>query len=587
MSLAFVLRHLGGPGAISTWSVLLPLPLLLVLRWITLELRDSDQRWQYLLATVIGQVLVGLGAWAAWRTVLRPVGRGSRAFTTVAVFATLGVLRIAGIAAAEVALGVPLSRPLPQEFVVGAIQGVVVLGVIAVCVDAQREYAATRERLLAVRERIRFAESLDQARVREISRRLLDKVATDVVARIEAAAVSPGGDAHSAARALRGVAEDYVRPLSHRIEEEWASALLPELVTRATAEERRSRAQRLRDALREAASVLQPPSPLALTILMALVATPTLIRVYGTSATGVVLATALPVLLTGAWLVRSVMRRAQGRPVVLVITLVGGALATAGASAAVNALAYQAFTGESATFTATIATFTFLAVGLSVFATAFALLDRHQAELTQSVAADAVAGERIVRRLAHLQRAWTRFLHSSVQGELVATALMLQRSQPGSIDVERAITEVCGRVLESVLASAQDESDATRARVESQLAFWHAAADVDTAVDERCWPLLEDRPDLAEAFSRIASEGLTNAVRHGTGEPITLRADLDGTAIDLRISNAGTLGHALVGTVPRDDPGAGLGLATIARLSTAWSLSADADQVVLRARIDA
>ena len=585
MSLAFVLRHLGGPGAISTWSVLLPLPLLLVLRWITLELGDSDQRWQYLLATVIGQVLVGLGAWAAWRTVLRPVGRGSRPVTAVAVFAILGVLRIAGIAATEVSLGVPLSRPIPQEFVVGAIQGLVVLGVIAVCVDAQREYAATRERLLAVRERIRFAESLDQARVREISRRLLDEVATDVIARIEAAAVSPGGDAHSAAQALRGVAEDYVRPLSHRIEEEWASALLPELVTRATGEV--SRAQRLRDALREAASSLQPPSPVALTILMALVATPTLIRVYGTGATGVVLATALPVLLTGAWLVRSVMRRAQGRPVVLVLALVGGALATAGASAAVNALAYQSFTGESASFTATIATFTFLAVGLSVFATAFALLDRHQAELTESVAADAIAGERIARRLAHLQRAWTRFLHSSVQGELVATAVMLQRSQPGSIDVERAITEVCGRVLESVLASAQDESDATRARVESQLAFWHAAADVDATVDERCWPLLEDQPDLAEAFSRIASEGLTNAVRHGTGEPITLRADLDGTAIDLRISNAGTLGHALAGVLPPDDPGAGLGLATIAQLATSWSLSTDDDQVVLRARIDA
>lgn len=587
MTRADILRHLGGPSAISIWTVLLPLPLLIALRWLTLDLDDESLRWPYLLATVIGQALVGLGAWVAWRTVLPPTGRGPRPTTALAVFAALGALRIAGIAGTELALGLPLSRPVPQEFAVGAIQGVVVLGVIAVVVDSQREHRRTRARLLAIRERIRFIEGLDQARVREITALLLDDLARQVVERLHTIRLERADDPQSAARALRDIAEDYVRPLSHRIEDEWSVAVLPELVSRAAAVPSPTPIERVRIAVREATAALQPPPPVVATALMALVATPTLLRVYGLLATGFILATAVPILLAGTWATGAVMRRMEGRATMLalVLVLVLGVVTAATLSALADHAVYQAVSGEEAQFTATIATFTFIALGLSVIRTIYSLQARHQEELATGVAEEARVGDEIAQRLAGLRRSATRFLHSSVQGELVATAVMIERSRTEETDISRVISEVSDRVLQSVLVAQDAEADAPRSRLESQLAFWEAAADVSIAWDEQCWPWLDEHPWLADGVSRIVSEALTNAVRHGSGS-ITLRATVDGPALDLEVANSGTLPRDLAPVTTGSHGGSGLGLADVAHLTPQWSLSQEGSDVVLRARVE-
>src|SRR4051812_43770679 len=100
------------------------------------------------------------------------------------------------------------------------------------------------------------------------------------------------------------------------------------------------------------------------------------------------------------------------------------------------------------------------------------------------------------------------------------------------------------------------------------------AAPAEARAAIMAWLVTEHgQPDLAEVATLLASELVTNSIRHAglaVGQPLRLRADLRPATLRLAIADEGT-----DGTVERraPEPGlGGLGLDLVNRLSREWGV---------------
>ena len=579
-------RRVAGPHAISFWTALAPLPLLLAVRPMDPVVRESTDVPTYLFATVVGQAAVALGAWLAWKTVLRPDRTSFKVWVAVAVFATLGMARVVTIAAVETATGLQISRTLPGELVVGALQGLVVLSLVAAVVNTRRDYAAANQRLREARARIQAVEATDREAAENTGRQLLNDIAEEVARRLQTIdAASP--DAAPLPDQVRSLSSEFVRPLSHQIEREWDRLMMDAVVaTPAVAMPQPSLASRSARLVGDVTRSLQPPEPLVVTLLMSGIAVPALIRFFGPTVTAAMIVPSAMILFGGTTLLGRLMRREQGRPFVLAILLVIGAMTTAALTSVWNHFIVRALTGTEYNFAETLIMFTFLCVGASLAATAGLLAARYQDALLVSLQEEVAAGEALARNVAGLRRATANYLHASVQGELFATALQLQAVAPGEQDA------VLRAAAQRVMAGIQEVQSADpRDVLGSQLQFWQTAAGVRSDVAPTVWAVLQRRPGLAEAVSQVLSEALTNAVKHGTAESITVHIALDdeqsprSTGSTAQGEAAGVIVEVTnTGTLPRrNEPAGGLGLRHIADLTESLEFSAADGSVRLRA----
>ena len=386
---------------------------------------------------------------------------------------------------------------------------------------------------------------------------------------------------------MRYLSSDFVRPLSHQIEREWDRLMMDAVVaTPAVAMPQPSLASRTARVIGDLTRSLQPPDPLVVTLLMSGIAVPALIRFFGPTVTAAMILPSAMILFGGTTLLGRLMRREQGRPFVLAILLVIGAMTTAALTSVWNHFIVRALTGTEYNFAETLIMFTFLCVGASLAATAGLLAARYQDALLVSLQEEVAAGEALARNVAGLRRATANYLHASVQGELFATALQLQAVAPGEQDA------VLRAAAQRVMAGIQEVQSADpRDVLGSQLHFWQTAAGVRSDVAPTVWAVLQRRPGLAEAVSQVLSEALTNAVKHGTAESITVHIALDdeqsprSTGSTAQGEAAGVIVEVTnTGTLPRrNEPAGGLGLRHIADLTESLEFSAADGSVRLRA----
>lgn len=582
-------RRVAGPHAISVWTALAPLPLLLAVRPLDPVVRESSELAPYLLATVVGQAAVGLGAWLAWKSVLRPDRTEYKVWVAVTVFATLGIARVVSVAGFEKATGLQISRTLPGELVVGALQGLVVLSLVAAVVNTRRDYVATNERLQQTRKRIQAMEATDRETAEGIGRQLLENITNEVAQRLQTLATATPG-ATPVADQVRALSNGFVRPLSHQIEREWDQFVVQAVVAQpAESVAQPPLRQRVSMVAGDFARSLQPPEPAIVTLLMSGVAVPALIRFFGPAVTAAMVVPSAVILFVGTSLFGAGMRRHQGKPWTLAGLLLGGAITTAALTSAWNHVIVRAMTGTSYNFAETLIMFTFLCVGASLAATAALLAARRQAHLMESLQHEVVAGEALARNVAGLRRATSNYLHSAVQGELFATAVQLQSLDPREHDA--ALRSAAQRVIAGIQeVRAANPRDA----LNSQFQFWQSAAGVHSDVAPGVWTLLDQRPGLADLVSQVLTEALTNAVKHGSPTGITVQvspahlAASTGTATSghasdqgvlVEVTNAGTLipqGRASAG-------GGGIGLRHMQELAQSLEVSAVEGGVRLRA----
>ncbi len=134
------------------------------------------------------------------------------------------------------------------------------------------------------------------------------------------------------------------------------------------------------------------------------------------------------------------------------------------------------------------------------------------------------------RRLAHV-------LHSSVQGELVAAALMMHgAATPAPMrpadgrSVGGTVSEILGRVLREVADEKSrpriPTSDA-RQQITELVGMWSARGTGPQRHRSRRLAVAVGEPGTPRACDRRPSEGFTNAIRHGTGGTLSLTMVVD------------------------------------------------------------
>ena len=133
-----------------------------------------------------------------------------------------------------------------------------------------------------------------------------------------------------------------------------------------------------------------------------------------------------------------------------------------------------------------------------------------------------------------------------------------------------AIDRVSASIVERL--HAEDSAVGSRERILDLLSLWSAALAVDLEADDEVWAMLDIDAALREAVVDVLAEGLTNAVRHGSGPSVavSMRAGTTGIAVDVQ-----SQGHL------RPQGNGGLGMQTIASSAQSWSLEERAGVVHL------
>mgnify|MGYP002737727701 FL=1 len=476
--------------------------------------------------------------------------RLSRPVLAIITFAALGAVRSLAMVGVAAAMGYADVVTILWEWpLMGAIGAMCAMSVIAVVVDSVREHRGATKRLLALQASLRQINEIESARLADLESEFVRDVEERVLVALEQVRASQPATGPEAGRSLREVSEAVVRPLSHQLAaaEPWTA---PE-----PAAPRESWARKVGDLVR----LVGPVNPLGPVLIFEAAVLPFLLARFGP-------ALALLNLVVGSLILIGfgfVIRRAWRVPRQPWLNLMGLALAYA-VSFVVAALSvsglFVALGQPPLPFWNGIVVYPLLALAWALLD---AVLERRvelEEELAESLAREAQAAEQLRSRVASMQRRIAKVLHSVVQGELVTSAVSLART-----DDQGAVAAEIDRVSASIVERlhAKESTVDSRERIMDLLALWSAAMTVHLDVDDDLWAVLDVDADLREAVVDVLAEGLTNAVRHGSGPSV--RVLMRGTAVglDVAIQSEGHL---------RRQVSSGLGTQTIAASAESWSL---------------
>lgn len=524
-----------GPAAITWWSWLITLPFALTVM--------SGQQYvtggpaAVLAVAGLEHAILG-GLLLLGAAVLRLVRGRGRAVAVLAIFATVGAARPLVFLEAGGLLGIQVEAgDLAGRMAINVVSLVVVLALIAVGVDLVREHRGVFRRLRAAQR----ASERDAARAADRLRALRTTAVDGVVAALEDAAEAAATNrlqAPEAARLLRAVAEDVVRPASHRVFAEGE----PEPATEPDALGPREWSASVIGGMRAA-------PPILTAVLFTLLVVP-----YGITLFGLVSLVAVAVGLLVLVAANTVVARLPlpGRPAPRLSALVLLYAATGVVLSVVGTLVLPLLgvAPESVWFQAVM--YPLIALAIAFVASLTTRLRLDQAELESAVQSSVAAAARIRADYERERGALARLLHSGVQSELIAGALALTATPDSDqADTARRIAEVVDRARAALRGSVSEPEPAEQVR--ALLDSWSSAIGLSVRVGDGAWERLGD-PLRAEAVADAVSEGLANAVRHGNGAPVRLElraGDPDG--VQVVIVSGGTLGRPLAA-----HPGIGL-----------------------------
>ena len=199
-----------------------------------------------------------------------------------------------------------------------------------------------------------------------------------------------------------------------------------------------------------------------------------------------------------------------------------------------------------------------------------------ESELASAVSDLAVELVR-VRSLAEEQRRqYAHLMHGGVQAEMTAAALAISRAAEAGEPTEAIIARA--DELVALLDEQRDRLDSTDATetLAEVIDTWFLALDIDLRSDPQSQALMSADPDLARRVVDVVSEGVTNAVRHGSARSVSVAIGPAGqVGIDVEVCQPGALTPAIRGQ----------GSQVLDRACTHWSRSAEGPEVSLRCRL--
>jgi signal transduction histidine kinase len=550
--------RIGGPNAITIWSWWITLPLAILI-----SITGARQIGMPLLpwiALVVGVQVVLIAPLLLIRaTYLSARPRPSRPLIALVTFAVLGALRQALLALAAWAGGAEAAADLIVPWsVTGAIYGAVALSVIAIVVDSSREHADTTQRLSDLQASLDAVTVLESEQLAELEADFLAEAEGSVMA---ALAEVRRTDAESASRSLREVAEVVVRPLSHRLADDqtWS----PPPVTAPVATRRWGSVM----------GQMRPVAPLGPVLLLEGAGLPFMLTRVGVIEAVVNLVVGGTALYLATALISRRWPQPRG-PVRRVLSL---ALAYVLCAALACALVFACFAalGWNASFLVVVVViYPLLALALSAASAIEAQRRDIEDDMAGLVVRQAQVVDRLRVRVAAARRRIANALHSSVQAEIIASALSLARTGDTGAAQEE-IDRLADRVSAALHPPAADAR--LRERLDELSLLWEGVLDVRIEAADDLWSALDADPSTQAAVVDVVAEALTNAVRHGRSAWARVSLTLTRTILVVEVVSGGRLGAA---------PRPGLGSRTIAEASSRWSLEDSGDGVRLRVEFD-
>ena len=558
-----------GDNAITIWSWLLTLPFAVSVMAGYEFLRAGQPGYGVFLVALIVHVMLGGALLAARLTVLRPGRHRHRPVTAFLVFAAIGVARpllALWLAASFGILVVP--GDLLSRLTINLASAIVMLPLIAVVVDILREHGGVQRRLGAARTAVEERRADADRDVHE----LRSGFATAVAQRIDDAIGTVGSrlEAADAARLLRRISDDVVRPMSHELFRETGE---PE-----STDDRARQADlpvRFGHRVRRVVSGLQPDPPIVITLVYLVLVVPHLLTTYGL---GVAIIQA-PVIggiylagNTATFAISTRIASAAWRVVAIIACYTCVALLAAlQTAAALGAL------GVAADFYwAEVASYPFIAVAIAVIRSVSVQLHSDEDALAASLREQVRLATRAQRRLTDVRRRLSHVLHSTVQAELIATSLSLQGGRGAEPDAAALVATTLADIKRELLSHSEKEPPGAREALDALLAMWGTVLQIELYVSDGAWMLLDEDPTRASAVVDALSEGLTNAVRHGSSASVALaiRRDQHGDALIVELRSEGPMAEP-----PQTAPG--IGLAALRAVGSRVSIRSEDEHVVL------
>ena len=545
-----------GRHAITVWTWTLTAPFALTVMSGIQYVSHTQPYLATLSVAAVEHLGVGLLLLVGWGVLgLRPLRVGVarpvvRVVAVFLVFAGTGVARPFLFLASGVLLHVPVAPgDLGGRVAINVVTSVALFSLIAVGVDLVNDHFGVIRRLRAARLAIDRDAEAAARRTRDLRRSSVDAV----LARIDdqaASALNSDIDRNQAAALLRALADDVVRPVSHRlfaghVDAASTAATVTAATAAADAESADDRmresvgAPRLRDLAADLVRGMRPAPPVAMGLLFGALVSPFVIARYGFAVTIVELVIGVAVLIAGntavSWVVARVSRPAL-RLAALVVGYIGvGLLVTVESGVYLRALGlHPELIGYQAVL------YPVIAVCVAFVASVSARLRADQSELEQAVRASVRTAARMRADYDHERRALARLLHSGVQSELIAAALAL--GGDADADAPAVLRAVFDRIAAELRAPSAP-ADA-RGRIRSLVGSWGSALILDAKIDDGAWARLED-PTRCAAVVDALSEGLANAVRHGDGGPVLLVVRPDASdGVQVSVTSSGSLAPA-------------------------------------------
>ena len=575
MNAAALRLAIGGPDALTRWSLvaLLPLGVLAGTLW---GLRNGLTLAAWL-PVVIGVHLFLILPFLVCRSImLRACARGPRPWLGVGMFAFLGGLRALMLASAGALMGVTLPRGAVIDFVPNGVgTGIAILGVVAVVVDGNRRHRAVVDQLASLDAEFERTRAFDEAELAAVEARSVAQITSMLERELRQLQPRVAEAPEDAATQLRMLASEFVRPLSHGLaqDDQWIPA----------AEDVTAKAPRW-ERLREVIADVRPANPLVPFLLIELIALPTAIseRVGGVAFAAFVMLLLGAIMYVLSWAV--VRLWPPGRttlPRLIVLVVLYAVIGTFAAWAGMIVTQWYAGVHDPRW----IAPFFLIITSLGVsFTTAIQAHQRDdEARMAMSIARNAQLNADVRERTRRAQRRVAKLLHSNVQAELIASAMLLAERASGSssaasraVDISEELDRLAAAIQDRLAPSAGPVGRA-RERVLDLTSLWSGAVDVTLEVDDATWVALDEDSGALESVMEVVAEGLTNAVRHGESSQVAVRMNRDADGIAVRITSRGRLAAG---------SRAGLGSSFLDASTREWQLSEEAGEVHLTASVD-
>lgn len=503
--------QIGSSSALSIWSWVITLPMALSLSLAFDEDATDLERLAWTGYVIVIQLLIGGAMWVAAKTILPTEPDRSRPVVAVLTFTALGAFR-----AVTMEMGAPLfsasDSSIPARLAVNVIGGPLVLAVIAIVVDSYRRHAT-------VMRRLREAEaSLQAVRAAADEARALDEkeMASRVFAEISDAFASLDADPDD----LGAMARDLVRKRSHEIARE-QFAPIP---TSSAPEEPR-------ESVRSISRRMSPPPPWSAAALIELLALPLVVASHGLLAAvvnaGIALVVIAGILTAGSAAWNWLPGALRGGVGVIILGLVAGIGATTLVVPMIRLVSpdYPLYViGGTALVVVVI-------VGVSVVRAVGSTLRLNEERQAQLVAESARQVHDLRLQTSRRRRRVAEFLHGPIQAELLVAATT-------GLPMSQVMESLEIRFAE--FGRETNEGSAAE-RLGAVIAAWSTALEITTDVSEEALKQVDEHPGSAQLLVNALSEGLANALRHGSGLHAEVKVWCSGEDVELRVRSSGAV----------------------------------------------